>query len=249
MRSLLRPLLKFLRHCGVVILSTRSRSVRYIDHPPTSAFDDLLLRTFPDLHGLCFIQIGANDGRRADPIRAFIDDYAWSGMMFEPLGANFADLQRHRGASLRLRLRRAAVDVTAGRRQIYDLAPAATAGQPDWTRGLASFSRERVAQAARELGVPDTSIISEEVETVTWSQVWQEFGSHPCDLLVLDTEGYDLTLLRAANLAEHRPRLILFEHACNTLDERIAFYRELIGLGYELTTHEGDTVACLPAQR
>lgn len=208
-----------------------------------------MLRTFPDLHGLRFIQVGANDGRRADPIRAFIDDYAWSGMMFEPLAANFADLQRHRGASPNLRLRRAAIDVTAGRRQIYDLAPAATAGRPDWTRGLASFSRERVAQAARELGLPDTSIISEQVETVTWPQVWREFGPHPCDLIVLDTEGHDLALLRAAHLAQHRPRLILFEHACNTLDERIAFYRELIGLGYELATHGGDTVACLPAQR
>lgn len=63
---------------------------------------------------------------------------------------------------------------------------------------------------------------------------------------MLDTEGYDLTLLRASGLAAHRPRLILFEHACNTLPERLEFYRELLELGYEVATCEGDTVATLP---
>ncbi len=239
------PLLHLLRRCGLVLVSARYPGVRYLDHPPSTAFEDVLFRTFPDLHGLSFIQVGANDGRRADPLRPFIDACGWTGLMYEPLGANFADLQRHRGASNRLRLRRAAIDVAAGRRLIYDLAPDATAALPDWTRGLASFSRPRVEQAARELGLADTAIVAEEVETVTWPQVWQEFGPHRCDLLVLDTEGYDMTLLHAADLAQHRPRLILFEHACNTLDERVPFYRELLELGYDLATSGGDTVARL----
>jgi len=248
LRLLRQHLLRILRHAGIILVSARNPRVRYFDHPPASAFEDVLLRTFPDLQGLNFIQIGANDGRRADPLRAFIDDYAWTGLMFEPLRANFADLQRHRGATPRLRLRRAAIDVTAGRRLVYDLEPGA-ASVPDWAHGLGSFSRERVEQAARDLGLLSTAIRAEEVETITWAQVWREFGPHCCDLLVLDTESYDMTLLRVADLAQHRPRVILFEHACNTLDERIAFYRELFELGYDLATCGGDTVASLPPDR
>jgi FkbM family methyltransferase len=243
---MLNSLLKHItRWCGLAVVSRRHVSLRYLDHPPSTSFEDLLFRTFPDMQGLNFIQIGANDGRRADPLRVFIDEYAWTGMMFEPLSTNFADLQRHRGNFPLLRLRQAAIDVSAGRRFVYDLAPTATAHLPDWTRGLGSFSRERLVQVTREHGLPETAILAEEVETITWAQVWQEFGPHPCDLLVLDTEGYDMTLLHTAGLAQHRPRLILFEHACNTLDERMTFYRELLDLGYDIATCGGDTVACL----
>lgn len=239
-------MLGLLRRAGVLVLSARHPAVRYLDHTPASAFESVLLRRFPDLRGLAFIQIGANDGRRADPVRHLTEACGWTGLLYEPLPGNFADLQRNRGGNPRLRLRCAAVDVQAGRRPIYDLAADATRGLPDWTRGLASFSRDRLEAVVRELKLPDSAIATQEVETVTWEQVWTEFGPRPCDLLVLDTEGYDPVLLGAANLARYRPRVILFEHACNTLDERGAIYRELIELGYELATDGGDTVAHLP---
>jgi len=246
LRRLFQPVLAALRRVGLVVLSARHPALRYLDHTPASAFESALLRQFTDLRGLNFLQVGANDGRRADPLQRFIDAYDWSGLMYEPLPANFAELQRHRGGNARLRLRQAAIDVRAGRRSLYDLSAAATAGLPDWTRGLASFSRERVATAARELNLPETAIVAEEVNTITWPMAWEEFGPQRCDLLVLDTEGHDFVLLRAADLARHRPRLILFEHACNPLEERLDCYRELLQLGYELATAEGDTIACLP---
>lgn len=244
-RSLSRLFASALRRSGLVVTTTSHPGVPYFDHPPVNAFHSALLRSFPRLDGLGFIQIGANDGRRADPLAPFIGRYGWHGLLYEPLAANFAALETFHGSNPRLTLRRAAVDLSASRRAIYDLAPEFTARLPDWTRGLASFSRERVAQAAAELALPERAIVSEEVETVTWDRVWNEFGEQRCDLLVLDTEGYDLTLLRAADLARHRPRLILFEHACNTLDERLEFYRLLLELGYDIATFEGDTVATI----
>jgi FkbM family methyltransferase len=238
---------RFFQRLGLFCVRTSHPAAHYLRHPPSSAFESVLLRLFPDLRGLRFIQVGANDGRRADPICTFIDAYAWNGLMIEPLAKNFADLRSHRGAAApRIRLRQAAVDLVAGRRLVHDLAPSATANLPDWTRGLASFSRERVALAAAELGLPESAIVAEEIDTITWDQVWQEFGAQPCDLLVLDTEGYDLPLLRAASLARHRPRVIHFEHACATVEDRHAFYQELTDIGYELATDGPDTTAWLP---
>ncbi|MDP1581744.1 MAG: FkbM family methyltransferase [Candidatus Didemnitutus sp.] len=238
---------RLLRRSGLFVASTRYSGIRYLDHPPISAFDGVLLRIFPDLRELNFIQIGANDGVQSDPIATYLNRYHWSGLMLEPLIGNFARLQQLHGNNPRIILRQAALDVVAGRRVVYDLSTAATADQPAWARGLGSFSRERVAAAAAELNLAADVLQSEEVECITWPQVWQEFGQRRCDLLVLDTEGYDITLLRAADLARHRPRLILFEHACVALPERMAFYEELVSLGYNLATFEGDTVASLTA--
>lgn len=242
--SLAAPLL---RRTGHTLVSRVHAAQPFIAFPPKTSFDLVLLQRFGRPAGLRFIQIGANDGRRADPLLRYLEPLGWQGVMFEPAAANFAALSARHGANPRLRLRRAAVDLQPGRRELYDLSPAARAGLPDWAGGLASFDRPRVLAAARELGLPESAVVTEEIDTVGWDEVWASAGASPVDLLVLDTEGYDLTLLRAAGLARHRPRLVHFEHACHTVDDRLAFYRELVDLGYELATDAGDTTAWLPA--
>ena len=231
---------------GLLLVRQHHAGARYLEHPPGNTFEDVLFRTFPDLHSLNFLQVGANDGRRADPIASLIDTYGWSGLMLEPLPANFSELQRHRGADPRLQLRQVAIDATAGRRPLYDLKPDLP-GLPDWARGLASFSRERLVTASRELGLDERAIIATDIITTTWTEVWHEFGPRRCDVLVIDAEGHDISLLRLAGLATHRPRVIHFEHACADVAERLGFYRELLELGYELATYQGDTIASLPA--
>lgn len=240
------PTLKRIAHLlGVTVVSQRHAGLPFLRHPPQSSFDLVLLHCFPNLHGLNFIQIGANDGQRVDPLIPYLDSCAWSGLMFEPLAANHAALVGRHGANPRLQLRRAAVDTVAGRRVVYDLDRKMHPDLPDWAYGLGSFSRERVVSAIGKFGLTDDAIVAEEITTLSWDDVWIDFGPRRCDLLVLDTEGYDLILLRAASLTLHRPRIIHFEHAWVPLDDRLAFYRELIGLGYEIATDGPDTSAWL----
>ena len=125
----------------------------------------------------------------------------------------------------------------------YDIDRIAHHNLPDWAYGLGSFSRDRVVAASAELGLAPSAVIGEEIATVTWEDVRRAFGPRRCDLLILDTEGYDLTLLRAAGLAAWSPTLIHFEHACVSEDDRLAFYRELVGFGYEIATEGQDTTA------
>lgn len=245
---MLRPFLKnFARRCGLVVVSRRHAGVPYLDHFPRTLFDHVLLHCFPDPRGLNFIQIGANDGQRADPLVDYLETCAWSGHLYEPLGTNHAQLLHRHGANPRLQIHRAAVDQVAGRRLMYDVDRSAHPGLPNWAYGLGSFSRERVVSALRELGLGEQAVREEEIAAVSWDDVWQGFGPRRCDLLVLDTEGYDLVLLRAAGLGRHRPRVIHFEHACVETNDRLACYSELIALGYELATDGPDTTAWLPA--
>jgi FkbM family methyltransferase len=231
----------------VIVVSRGHAGVPYLTHPPQTALDSVLLRCFPSLYGLNFIQIGANDGIRADPISRYIKSGAWSGLLFEPLAANHGALVRHHAGNTRLEIRRAAIDTISGHRLMYDLDRVAWPNLPDWAYGMGSFSRDHVLNAARGLGLDEKAIVQEEITTVAWEEVWRDFGLRRCDLLVLDTEGFDLALLRTAGLAKHRPRVIHLEHGCATLDDQLQLYRELIGLGYELSTDGADTTAWLKA--
>ena len=67
--SALRNLAKAL---GLTLISSRHRLAPFVEHPPQCAFDLILLKTFPDLQNLRFIQVGANDGQRVDPLLPYL---------------------------------------------------------------------------------------------------------------------------------------------------------------------------------
>lgn len=244
----LRSVLKRLaRTAGFALVGDQHAARAFVDHPPRTTFDLVLLHCYASPAGLNFVQVGANDGQRFDPLVRYLEPCGWSGLMFEPIASNFAALRGRHGGNPRLRLRQQAVDAAAGRRTMYDLDRAAHPELPDWAHGLASFDGDRVRQAARSLGLDDRAVTAEEIVSVTWDDVWRDFGARRCDLLVIDTEGHDLPLLRLAGLGRHRPRIVHFEHACATREDRLAFVGELLDLGYELATDGPDTTAWLKA--
>jgi FkbM family methyltransferase len=234
------------RRLNLAVVTAKHAGVPYLDHVPQTAFESVLLRCFPDLGGLNFIQVGANDGHRFDPINAFVGRYGWRGVLVEPVPANFRHLQRTYAGHPSLTLLQAAVDVQAGQRPIYHLRDKLPTEAPDWVWGLASFDREHLLKSISAYNWPPDVIETTLVPTVTWDSVWQRLPGGRCDLLVIDTEGYDVVLLRSAGLAQHRPRLVHFEHDHVAPAERLDFYAELIALGYELATDAGDTTAWLP---
>lgn len=243
MKSRLR---EWFRRAGYHVIRTNHAAACYIDHPPRSVLDEVLLRVFAECHRLSFIQIGANDGSRADPIRHYVESCSWSGVMVEPLPQYFASLHAKYAHRPDLRLLNAAVDATTGERAIYRLRPEIP-GLPDWAHGLASFSRTRLEDAARQLALSPGDIVSQSVHTVTWSEVRRLFGERACDVLVVDVEGFDVELLRMARLSEWRPRVVQFEHILVSRQEHLRFCEELLGTGYEVATDRGDTIAYLPA--
>jgi FkbM family methyltransferase len=230
---------------GLRVVSAGNAGVRYLDYPPRGPLDDALLRVFPSLSGLNFIQVGCNDGIRADPIRRYVQPCGWKGLMVEPVPGFFAELRRNYPGNTNLKFLNAAVAREAGTLPIYQIRPG-LAGLPDWVQGLASLDRGRVLKAAAELGLPPDAVVAETVRTVAWADVLALFGDRPCDVLVIDVEGHDLEILRLADLGRLRPQVIQFEHACNERAAVIAFYSELIALGYEIATSGQDTVCHLP---
>ncbi|MGD1030243.1 MAG: FkbM family methyltransferase [Opitutaceae bacterium] len=234
-----------LRSFGVIAVRRSNFAAKYLAHPPRCPFDEVLLRAFPSPDGLSFVQIGANDGCRNDPIRKYVSACKWRGVAVEPDPKYFQELCKTYEGCPDVRLLNAAVDTAEGERNLYylrtDLVPL-----PDWASGTGSLDLARVQSVAKDLSLPAEAIASRRVKTVTWDSVWAALGAETCDVLVLDTEGHDVVLLRAADLARRRPRVVHFEHSCLAMAERLAFYGELLDAGYELSTSMADTTACLP---
>ena len=113
--------------------------------------------------------------------------------------------------------------------------------------GLATFNRHQLVETASKLGVSESSIVSEDVVTVSWAELWALLPSSRCDVLVIDTEGHDVPLLNQAGLEKHRPRIVHFEHALTSVPDRLSFYGKLLDYGYQFTTDENDTTAWLAA--
>ncbi|OAI42556.1 hypothetical protein AYO41_04065 [Verrucomicrobia bacterium SCGC AG-212-E04] len=238
-RSLIRSLL---RRLGFLIITTGHNAARYVEDPPSDVFGGVLLRAFHSLEGLRFIQVGANDGLRADPIHRYVLRYHWTGCLLEPLPAYFQALRENYRSVTGLQFLNAALGSTTGRAEIFQLRP----GQPnlpDWAWGLASLDRNRLLAAAAELNLDELSICSESVDVITWGELQRTGSVDRCDLLIIDTEGLDIQLLRMAPLAQLSPRVIHFEHACASSMDRLAIYADLLAMGYEISTDGGDTIA------
>lgn len=142
-----------LRRLGIVTVRSHNAAVKYIDAPPNGIFDVVLLRVFAKLGYLRFIQIGANDGIRGDPIRQKVLKYGWTGVLVEPLPPLFAELKRNYANQPGLEFINAAVDVSPGVRTIHFLRPGLAF--PDWAQGLATFDLSRLQKTTRELGGKD----------------------------------------------------------------------------------------------
>ena len=74
-----------------------------------------LARTTPDLR---FLQIGGMDGKRFDPIYAFVKHYRWSGVILEPLPDLFAALTQNYADAPQVTLLNAALMDFDGTREI-----------------------------------------------------------------------------------------------------------------------------------
>jgi FkbM family methyltransferase len=151
------------------------------------------------------------------------------GLLFEPSAQAAACLKDRFGSDERLRIVEAAVGDVPGALELHE--------EPD--------AGETTSLVAGHSG---SDAITRTVAVVT---IDAELGADRLDLLKIDTEGYDLHVLRGARraLAEHRIAVVQFEYnrpwarAGSTL---AAAYELLQGLGYEVFALRHDGLHAIP---
>lgn len=212
-------------------------------------------RYLGNLNEVYFIQIGANDGLVRDPLIHFITmNKHWKGVLLEPLPDVFSHelVPLHRKRQ-HLHLVNAAIGRELGKSVIYRI----SFSKKRWATGLTSFKKETllskiedgyVERCAKKYGdtLPNDRnqwIIEENIQTVTFDRLLDEFKFPRLDLLQIDAEGFDGEVIRMFPFHRIKPRIISFEHEHLSMEDKLECFEMLKEQKYILTILERDAIA------
>ncbi|MBY6242197.1 FkbM family methyltransferase [Methylosinus sp. Sm6] len=191
-----------------------------------------------------FLQIGGNDGRLADPLHPFIEAYDWRGVIVEPVPDYFEALRQTHAARPGVTCVNVAIDVRAGRRDIYRVKPDVVRDQlmrtgEYWLQGCATFAKDVLLRS----GLAESDIEPVSIRTTTGMDIVKDHALGDCDLLVVDVEGAEELVLSSFDFASWRPKAIIFESELKTEEERAAIERLLLVHRYRISWDPFDSVA------
>jgi FkbM family methyltransferase len=159
---------------------------------------------------LQFLQIGSNDGLANDPLQATVRAWHWSGVLVEPIPALFSRLVANYAGVSGLAFCNVAIGNETGTTTMYTVAR--QPGDPGWVEQLASLSRDVVSRHAYALPDLERRIVPVEVECLGLAELVARGDLHRVDLLHIDAEGFDDTIIRQIPMnAAWAPQYLLFE--------------------------------------
>lgn len=176
-----------------------------------------------------FIQVGAFDGITCDPLRKYLAKYNWTGLMAEPQPMPFEALQSLYGSFEKIKLLNAAIGHRDGDMKLYILEGD---NLPNWSKGMASFSRNNLVKHAYLIHDIEKHIKEITVPIVTFNEIFKIGDIKELDLLQIDTEGFDAKIIRLFPFTVCKPLIIHFESKHIEKNELDALLRELIALDY-----------------
>jgi FkbM family methyltransferase len=236
-RSMARDLMKR-------ILRRLDYRITRVDNP--ELLETVLYRILLGKGHLTFVQIGANDGVRFDPIRAFVkaNRHRITGVVVEPLPDLFEALRRNYRDCPSVVAVNAAIHNEKRKATLYRVDPRRAAGLPDWVHGIASFDRKHLAQHSI---IPSEAVVGVEVPCLRFDELLKGHGITELDFLLIDTEGYDAEIIGSLDFRQARPRTLRFEHGCGAgIMDRTTFeavLQQLHAAGYEVLVELEDATA------
>ncbi len=215
---------------------------------PVSAWLDNFSRSFG--RPITFIQVGASDGLRWDPVRRFIVRDQWCGIFVEPLPPVYRMLINNYSYLRRSCLNFENCAVSSGNQKSIKI----------WTfseRFLADKSVEEKMYYLRKsslnkdqlkkyigVGVDFNSVIqSYEVPCKELSEIISfYFNKKDLDLIFIDAEGRDDDVIKSIDFEACQPSAILYEK--HNMEERNKSLEEyLVSMNYDIVDLGGDAAA------
>lgn len=210
---------------------------RYID------ILDLVVRDYVARvsHDVVLLQVGANDGKRVDPVHEFIKRYGWRAILVEPEPRAFEELQKTYSGYPSITLDNCAIAPKDGEVAFFTVADDVDI---KWTM-LAQLDRARLMTTLVKQGFSrDESFIKQiKVPAYRLESLARRHGLEQIDVLQIDVEGFDYDIIKMVDFECMSPSIINFEHAHIGLDEQIECWEYLTKFGYHLAMVYGDTVA------
>lgn len=171
-----------------------------------------------DLTGWSFIQVGACDGIRGDPLHNMIVKYSWTGVLIEPQTKVFEQLRNNYRYQKNLEFENIAIHPNLTFMDLYCC---------NKDCSLTSYNRSiRMLknQVVEKFSVPCMSL----------SDIINKYKITHLDFLNIDTEGFDFQVIMSLNFDLVSPRFIQFEFHLLSKKTRKKCIKYLSSLGYVL---------------
>ena len=215
---MLRKLQYFFRRRGIYIGKWPDHSYRSFDVLQLALDQEWVRQKGSDF---TFVQVGANDGvSGGDPIFNWVQKYQWKGLLIEPQHEAFQKLVTNYGDAPQLEFCNMAVSAEKGNMVLFR-----NPGE-DTT---ASFNLNTVKAQNK-----NSELESVVVESNRLSAILNDFNVKQIDFLQIDTEGYELEVIKTLDFEIHRPAIINFEHGHLSRKNLSEIFRILSEEGYVL---------------
>lgn len=215
-----------------------------LDRPPEhGAINRVLFEFARQRPGATFIQIGANDGLQRDPLRPYILDAEWSGVLVEPVPYVFERLRSLYDGHPRVTLENVAIADEDATRRLYYLPKSSDPGLPQWYDALASFRKDVLLK--HDVFIADIAdrISAMDVPCVTFDTLCRRNNIDTVDVIQIDTEGYDYEVIKLIDLDRYQPTVLMYESLHLSEADRRECTTRLRNAGYELLSDGMDTIA------
>lgn len=189
-----------------------------------------------------FIQIGANDGKRFDPIFEIVTELNLCGLAVEPVKEYFDELVENYKGTRVVPVNNAIYNKN---QQVTIYRAIANDKLPEWTRGVASLNPKHYKKS----GIDSINMIEEVAEGITFQTLIERYNVNNIDLLQIDTEGYDSEIIKMIPFEKNKPKIIHFEHGLNdkimSIEDFLQINKILLQNNYKLIMKEYDCIAYL----
>lgn len=191
-----------------------------------------------------FIQIGANDGLRNDPIRYFVVRDKWNGLFVEPLPSVFPLLKKNYAYLKNPNLFFLNAAISDSESEILSFYSFNTEFLNKFSEGeklgflrKSSFEKEHLRKFVDDKENTNDILTSINVKCLTLKKIVNDFFKQDnLDLLVIDVEGYEQKVISQLKTLDSLPKAIFFEirHLGFAKEEIFLFLKNLKYKIYDL---------------
>jgi len=195
-----------------------------LDNPPQVKIIDII-PLYPEKNRMTFIEVGANDGVDNDPIKGWVKQYGWTGVLIEPVSSAFEDLKNNYVGISGVFFENIAISNSDEK--------FATMYKPKSSK-IASLDKNHTPMRGKYKEI--------EVRLKKLNNIVDEYNISNLDLLNIDAEGYDFEVIRSLDFGMIRPKIIHYEHR-HLGNIKSDCEKYLVDNGYFLYWNRNNTIA------
>jgi len=154
------------------------------------------------------VQIGANDGQRFDNLNKFIKNYKIRSLLVEPIEEHFKDLKKNYNNVDNIYFENSLISVNNEISYLYKVNEDSLSLYDEHIKGISSFNYYHLIKH----GVKKKDIIKQKVNSITITELLIKHNFNSFDLLFVDAEGYDGTIVNDFLVSNNIRPYIIFEY-------------------------------------